>query len=180
MSWICGGKNIPLKNLVSRSLQQSRAALRDKVGCAKRSSERAGSGLWLVSWEHVRPLAGNWNFGHIAEFSLSVVDWSCIGLILTTCTTTRANSSEPPTSIRPFNNPLTFLSPSFITFFCSSSYIRPDIGVLCSHWCSWILQKILYFGMLNGEALKLLFNRWLVWMPAGTNTLNCSKFHRYR
>ena len=47
-----------------------RAALRDKVGCAKRSSERAGSGLWVVSWEQVRPLAGNWNFGHIAEFSL--------------------------------------------------------------------------------------------------------------
>jgi hypothetical protein len=35
------------------------AALRDKAGRAKRSSEGAGSGLWLVSWEYVSPLAGN-------------------------------------------------------------------------------------------------------------------------
>jgi hypothetical protein len=37
--------------------------------------------------------------------SLSVVEGSCIALIPPTCTTTRANSIEPHTSIRPFNNP---------------------------------------------------------------------------
>jgi hypothetical protein len=49
--------------------------------------------------------------------SLSVVEGSCIGLILATCTTTRANSTEPPTSIRPFNTPPPPYGPFTIFFY---------------------------------------------------------------